>query len=32
MGNDPPSICMEASSLRRKHGEGVKNALAAEDQ
>ncbi len=32
MGNDPPSICMEAKSLRRKHGEGVKNALAAEDQ
>lgn len=32
MGNDPPSICMEAVSLRRKHGEGVKNALAAEDQ
>ncbi len=24
MGNNPPSICMEARSLRRKHGEGVK--------
>ncbi len=32
MGNDPPSIYMEARSLRRKHGEGVNNALAAEDQ
>lgn len=26
MGNHPPSICMEAVSLRRKHGEGVNNA------